>query len=390
MNNDNIIEINRIRKVWDEEQQKWFFSIVDVIEVLTEADNPRRYWSDLKRKLGAEGGQVYEKIVQLKMLAPDGKMRLTDVAATEQLFHLIRSVSSPKTEQFRSWLESIENKTTLPSIENKGEIIFFQPDSSVKLDVLFEDFTVWLTQAQMAELFQTTRPNITMHIRNIFDEGELKEISVSKDFLHTAVDGKRYATKLYNLDAVISVGYRVKSIRGVQFRQWASGVLKDYIMKGYVVNERFERIEGRVAETEKQIDFFVRTSLPPAEGVYYEGQIFTAYAFVSDLIESAKESIVLLDNYVDRSVLMLLSQRGPNVSAEIFTKNISPQLKRDIEKHNAEFDPINVHISEKFHDRFLIIDQTVYFFGSSIKDLGKKGSAFSKMEISKEKILDGL
>jgi len=384
----------RVRRAWDEEEQKWLFSIVDVCAVLTDQPTQRgasNYWAKLKERLSEEkADELLTNCKRLKMTADDGKMRMTDVADAEQLLQIMQSISSPKTESFRSWLESIESGATRPSTENIGEMILYQPDNSVKLDVFLENDTVWLTQAQMAELFQTTRPNITMHIKNVFDEGELKEVSVSKDFLHTAADGKRYATRYYNLDVIISVGYRVKSLRGVRFRQWASGVLKDYILRGYAINQRFERIEERVAETEKQIGFIVRASQPPTQGLFLEGQTFVAYAFVSDIIRSAKESIVLLDNYVNDSVLLLLSKRSPGVSAEIYTKHISPQLKLDIERHNSQFPRVNVHESDKFHDRFLIIDHTVYYIGSSIKDVGKKMLAFSKTEISDRDILDNL
>ena len=389
-NNADLFEGRRIRKAWDDEGQRWLYSIIDVVGVLTDQpdyNKARKYWKVLKGRSSKEGNEMVTNCYQLKMLAADGKMRLTDVANTEQLLSLIRSIPSKKTEQFKQWLEERENETIRPSIENKGEIILYQPDSSIEINVLIENDTVWLTQAQMAELFQTTRPNITTHLRNIFDDGELKEISVSKDFLHTAADGKRYAIKHYNLDAIISVGYRVKSMRGVQFRQWSSGVLKDYIIKGYAINERFERIEGRVTETEKKIDFFVRTSLPPVQGILSEGQIFDAHVFASDLIKSAKGSIMLLDNYVDESVLLLLSKRRTGVSAEILTKNASPQLRLDLERHNAQYEPIVVYESDRFHDRFLIIDDTVYFIGSSLKDLGKKLFAFSKMEMKGSEIL---
>jgi hypothetical protein len=219
------------------------------------------------------------------------------------------------------------------------------------LEVRLENETVWLTQAQMAELFQTTRNNITIHISNIFKEGELVKNVVCKKFLHTtqhgAIVGKtqnKYI-QLYNLDVIISVGYRIKSQRGIFFRQWASQIIKDYLLKGYAINQQVEHVDKRVervekqvekfaietdkrlTETEKKIDFFVRTSLPPVEGIFYDGQIFDAYAFASDLIKSAKKSVVLIDNYVDESVLLLLSKRGKGVDATVYTASISPQFK---------------------------------------------------------------
>jgi len=383
-------ENRRIRTVWNEEEQQWYLSVSDTVTVLTDSADVKQYIKKMRTRdpeLASRWGTICTPVV---MVAADGKKYRTTAATVDGILRIIQSIPSPKTEQFKQWLEARENEMKIPSIENNGEIILYQPDNSVGINVLIEGDTVWLTQAQMAELFQTTRPNITTHLRNIFDDGELKEISVSKDFLHTAADGKKYFIKHYNLDAIISVGYRVKSMRGVQFRQWSSGVLKDYIIKGYAISERFERIEGRLTETEKKIDFFVRTSLPPVQGILSEGRIFDAHVFASDLIRSAKGTIVLLDNYVDESVLVLLSKRRTGVSAEIITKNASPQLRMDINRHNAQYDRIDVYESEGFHDRFLIIDNEVYHIGSSLKDLGKKLFAFSKMEIKGEEIMKAI
>ena len=191
----------------------------------------------------------------------------------------------------------------------------------------------------------------------------------------------------YNLDMIISVGYRIKSQRGIEFRIWATQVLKEYLMRGYAVNHRIERLEYRIAETEKKIDFFVRTALPPVEGVFFDGEIFDAYAFASDLIKSAKKKIVLLDNYVDEKVLLLLSKRGAKVGAEVYTKKVSEQLQLDLARYNAQYEPITIRESGAFHDRFLIIDGTVYHIGASLKDLGKKLFAFSKMEIKAAELL---
>ena len=258
----------------------------------------------------------------------------------------------------------------------------YQPDSEVKLEVRLEDETVWLTQAQMAMLFQTTRNNITLHIGNIFKEKELERLSVCKDSLLTASDSKRYRTILYNLDVIISVGYRVKSIRGTQFRQWANKVLKEYLLKGYSVNQRLTQLEKRVSDTEEKIDFFVRTSLPPVEGIFYGGQIFDAYKFASDLIKSAQKSILLIDNYVDESVLLMLGKRSAGVTAEIYTQSISRQLRQDLEKYNSQYEPVEIRVYKNSHDRFLIIDGAdVYHIGASLKDLGKKMFAFSKLAI---------
>ena len=262
----------------------------------------------------------------------------------------------------------------------KGEIILYQPNETIKLEVRIEEESVWLTQAQMTELFQTTKQNISLHINNIFKEGELNQLSVVKDSLTTATDGKKYRTKYYNLDVIISVGYRVKSLRGTQFRQWANKVLKDYLLKGYSLNQRLQALERTVAKHSQKIDFFVRTALPPVEGVFYNGQIFDAYKFVTDLIKSARHSLVLIDNYVDETTLLMLSKRRKEVSATIYTAKISRQLQLDLDKHNDQYPPIQVRTYKDSHDRFLLIDETeVFHIGASIKDLGKKMFAFSKM-----------
>ena len=271
-----------------------------------------------------------------------------------------------------------------------NEIILYQPDETIKLEVRLENETVWLTQQQMAELFVTTPQNITMHIRNIYKEGELMTEATCKDFLQVRKEGTREVKriqKIYNLDVIISVGYRVKSFRGTQFRQWALRVLKDYLLKGYSINQRLERLEQRVTQTENKIDFFVKTSLPPVEGIFYDGQIFDAYKFVCDLIRSAKQRIVLIDNYVDDSVLQMLDKRQSNVSATIYTKNYTPQLQLDLQRHNAQYAPIVIQSFTQSHDRFLIIDDTIYHIGASLKDLGKKWFAFSKMEMAASEVL---
>ena len=221
-------------------------------------------------------------------------------------------------------------KDTMTS--STGEIILYQPDDTIRLEVRMEDETVWLTQAQMAELFRTTRNNVTLHISNIFKEEELSKDSVCKKSLLTASDGKRYITNIYNLDVIISVGYRVKSKRGTQFRQWASKVLKEYLIRGFSVNQRIERLEQRVAKTEEKIDFFVKTSLPPQQGIFFDGQIFDAFRFVSDLIHKAQQRIALIDNYVDDTVLILLDKRNDGVSATIESRN---HIKRKKNRENC-------------------------------------------------------
>ena len=287
-----------------------------------------------------------------------------------------------------------ENK----SLAQNGEIILYQPDNSIQLEVRMEEDTVWLTQAQMAVLFETTRNNVTLHIKNIFKEGELDESAVCKDFLLTATDGKKYKTKSYNLDVIISVGYRVRSKRGTQFRIWATKTLKEYLLRGYTINHHLQQVEQRIdrqlqEHTEQihslqdKVDFFVRTALPPVEGVFYDGQIFDAYAFVADLIRSARKRIVLIDNYVDDSALLTLAKRKEGVSAEIVTRHVTETLKLDLERHNRQYQTITIRECDRYHDRFLIIDDTVYHLGASLKDLGKKLFAFSRMEMKAEEVL---
>ena len=270
---------------------------------------------------------------------------------------------------------------------NTGEIVMYQPDETIRLEVRVENETVWLTQQQMADLFLTTRNNITLHIGNIFKEGELVETSVRKDSLLTATDGKKYRTKIYNLDVIISVGYRVKSKRGTQFRQWANQILKDYLLKGYSINKNLQdvRIElgaqdKRISLLEEKVDFFVRSSLPPVEGIFFDGQIFDAYVQIVSLIKQAKRSIILIDNYIDETTLTMLSKRDTNVSATIYTRQLSNQQQLDITRHNQQYPPITVNICQRNHDRFLIIDDVVYLFGASLKDAGKKLFAYIKMQ----------
>ncbi|GHU93692.1 DNA-binding protein [Bacteroidia bacterium] len=277
------------------------------------------------------------------------------------------------------------------TMDNKSEIILYQADTELQLEVRLEDETVWLTQAQIAYLFGVQVPAISKHLRNIYSSGELTENSTFSILENVGNDGKqRYSTKYYNLDAILSVGYRVNSINATLFRQWANRVLKDYLLKGYAINQRLERVEHRVAETERKIDFFVRTALPPVEGIFYDGQVFDAYSFVADLIKSAKTSVTLIDNYVDDNVLLLLSKRSTKVNATIYTAQISSQLQLDITKHNAQYPAIAINTFNRSHDRFLIIDDAVYHIGASLKDLGKKLFAFSKMEMPAADLLKNM
>ncbi|GHT09787.1 DNA-binding protein [Bacteroidia bacterium] len=223
--------------------------------------------------------------------------------------------------------------------------------------------------------------------KNVFKEGELDEKS-NVHFLHIANSDK--PIKIYNLNVIISVGYRVKSQQGTLFRIWATNVLKDYILRGYAINQRFERLEYRMAENEKKIDFFVKTALPPVEGVYFDGQIFDAYKFAAELIKRAKKSIILIDNYVDESVLTILSKRTAGVDAAVYTAKISAQLQLDLDRHNAQYPPITITEKANIHDRFLLIDNDIYHIGASLKDLGKKLFAFTKMEMKAEELMKNI
>lgn len=265
----------------------------------------------------------------------------------------------------------------------QGEIILYQPDEAIRLEVRMENETVWLTQEQIANLFGTKRPAITKHLNNIYNSGELDVDSTCSILEHMGNDGKqKYTTKYYNLDAILSVGYRVNSRNATLFRRWASSVLKEYLLKGYSINQRLSELEKTVALHSEKIDFFVRTSLPPVEGIFYDGQIFDAYKFASDLIRSARKSLLLIDNYVDDSVLLMLSKRNPGVTATVYTQKITPQLQLDLDKYNDQYPPINIRTYRNSHDRFLIVDdKDVYHIGASLKDLGKKLFAFSKLEI---------
>lgn len=272
----------------------------------------------------------------------------------------------------------------------QGEIILYQPDEAVKLEVRLEDETVWLTQEQIADLFGTKRPAITKHLNNIYKSGELDIDSTCSILEHMGNDGKqRYTTKYYNLDAILSIGYRVNSKNATLFRKWANSVLKDYLLKGYSINKRLSELERTVAQHTKKIDFFVRTALPPVEGIFYNGQIFDAYKFATDLVKSARRSIVLIDNYVDETVLLMLSKRSVGVSATIYTQRITQQLQLDLDRHNSQYPPIDIRTYRDSHDRFLIVDETdVYHIGASLKDLGKKMFAFSKLDIPAVVITD--
>ena len=283
-----------------------------------------------------------------------------------------------------------KNSLTSYQSREKSVVVYKSNDGTIQLEVQLAKDTVWLTQAQMAMLFGCTTDNVWLHLKNIYDEHEIDQISTAEDFSVVRKEGNRYVNrtiKHYNLDAILSVGYRVSSAQATKFRQWANKVLKDYILKGYAINQRFERLEQRVANTEEKIDFFVKTALPPIEGVFYDGQIFDAYVFASDLIRRAKSEIILIDNYIDETVLTMLNKRNNGVKATIFTSNISKNLKLDLHKHNSQYQPIDTKVFKNSHDGFLIIDNDVYHIGASLKDLGKKMFAFSKLNFEKELLM---
>jgi len=265
----------------------------------------------------------------------------------------------------------------------KDEIIIYQAnEESTRIEVQLAYETIWLNQAQIVALFESSKANISEHLKSIFKSKELNEDSVVRYFRTTASDGKAYDIKYYNLDAIISVGYRVNSLRGTQFRIWANNVLKDYLLKGYALNNRMNRIEDHVDILIKRIDnidLHIQSREMFNQGIFFNGQVFDAYAFFSEIIRKAKHHIILIDNYIDETVLIQLSKRNANVSATIYTGKISQQL--DLERYNKQYPPIVIKQFSESHDRFIIIDQTeLYHFGASLKDLGKKWFAFSRMD----------
>ncbi len=297
-------------------------------------------------------------------------------------------------------MNKIDNNIGNSQPDRENEIILYRPDSTLSLDVRVENETVWLNRNQLALLFDRDVKTIGKHINNALKE-ELDGLSVVANFATTASDGKTYQVEYYNIEMITSVGYRVKSKRGIQFRVWANKVLRDYLLRGYSVNQRLiymeSRMDRRLSEHDKRlddlrdkVDFFIRTSLPPKEGVFFNGQIFDAHELVCRLIRSANRRIILIDNYVDESVLVQLDNRNAGVSALIYTGEISRTLRQSINRHNRQYAAIDVRTAERIHDRFLIIDDTLYHIGASIKDLGKKLFAFSQMETSPAVILDSL
>ena len=297
-----------------------------------------------------------------------------------------------------------ENKNTLPTIVEKGEIVLYQPDESIRLEVRIEDETVWLSQAQMAELFKTTKQNVSLHINNIFKEGELmKEMVVKESFtttMHGAIEGKLQRNKisLYNLDVIISIGYRVKSQVGTRFRQWATSVLKEYMLRGFSINQhlislqehfdnRFSSLESRVENHEQKIDFLIQKEQPATEQLFSTGCVWDAYTFVSNLIRSASKRIVLIDSFVDERTLLILDKRADGVDCTIHTRYNS-KLQLDIQKHNQQCNHIDIiQLPQAVHDRYLIIDDEVWLLGASVKDMGRGLCTIIKLGFTPEEIL---
>jgi hypothetical protein len=264
----------------------------------------------------------------------------------------------------------------------KNEIILYRPNEMAEhIEVRLENDTVWLNQEQISLLFQRDQSVISRHIRNVFRENELDEKS-NMQKLHIANSDK--LVTFYNLDVIISVGYRVKSKQGTQFRIWANSVLKEYLLKGYAINNRMNRLEDNLEHIKNkvyQIELQVNSQLIPTQGVFFDGQIFDAYELMSKIIRSAKKEIILIDNYIDETVLTHLAKRAETVEAIIYTKSISRVLRLDLERHNSQYPPIQIQELRDSHDRFLIIDRKeLYHIGASLKDLGKKWFAFSKMD----------
>ena len=269
-------------------------------------------------------------------------------------------------------------------------IVVYQPNETVRLDVRLENETVWLTQEQMSMLFGRDQSVIARHINHIFSEGELDKNSVYAKNAYTANDGKTYQVAFYNLDVVISVGYRVKSVQGTRFRQWATSVLKEYLLRGYSVNARMNQLEDKmdrrlcraesdIADLKEKVDFFVQTQTPPLQGVFYEGQLWDACSLVEKLIGRAKKEIVLIDSWVGPSTLDMLAKKRKGVKVGVVTSPRGNKLAvSDIEKFNVQYGTLEVKTSTAFHDRFLILDgKELYLIGASLKDLGRKCFGFT-------------
>lgn len=286
-----------------------------------------------------------------------------------------------------------------------SEIVLYQIDDDTHLEVRLENDSVWLSQAQMGELFGTNRQAITKHLKNIYETGELDREATSSILELVQKEGSRSVRRrveYYNLDTIISVGFRVNTRRGIVFRTWANQVLKQHLLQGYTINrqliayqqhvdDRLVRIEDRLLHNEEQIAFFVRTNQPPHEGVVFEGHLLEGREVAESLIKSATHDVILIDSYVGADTFHILETRGTNVNAAIFTDHVGVNVQTLVQAHDREYGT-NRHVEVRpyktdFHDRFLIIDDDVYHLGASLKDLGKRLFAFEKMGLGKELIM---
>lgn len=286
-----------------------------------------------------------------------------------------------------------------------GEIVIYKANNDVKIEVVLNDETVWLSQSQIVQLFQSSKANISEHIKSIYHQNELDKDSTVRNFRTVRVEGNREVFRnitYYNLDVIISVGFRVNTKIGIHFRRWANGILKNNLLKGYSINQRIDYIENKfdnklynhdvqLKEISEQINYFVQKSIPPVQGVFYGGEIFEAYKFMTGLIKMANETIIVIDNYIDESVLTMLDKRKDGVMATIYTDKISNQLKLDLDRHNKQYSVIEIQTVKDIHDRFVIIDnEDVFHIGASLKDLGKKLFSFSKLNLPADVLLKGL
>ena len=279
-----------------------------------------------------------------------------------------------------------------------NEIVLYKPNEQFQLEVQVMDETVWLTQQQIAALYGVQIPAISKHLANIFRDGELDKDSVISILENTAADGKVYSTQFYNLDAILSVGYRVNSKNATIFRRWSNKILKEYMLRGYAVNQRllaveermdrkFSAIESELRDHKEKIDFFVRTNMPPAEQIFFEGQFFEARVLLEQIIKTAKKRVIIIDGYIDAATFEMLDVRAKGVTADIYSDSEYKTLR---DSHNASKgkQPVNTHKwSKSSHDRWVIIDDTLYHCGHSVKDLGKKLSAIMKMDWNPEVVL---
>lgn len=284
----------------------------------------------------------------------------------------------------------------------KNEIIVYQPEGGeFHINVKMEDETVWLTQQQMAELFQTSRSNVIEHIKNIYNESELSKNSTCRNFRQVRVEGNREVTRAvpyYNLDMIIALGYRVKSLIATRFRQWANQVLKEHLLKGGSVNQRLvshenklEILDSRVVTLEKQVDFFVKASLPPSEGMLNAKSWWSSYEFAVRLVRSAKQEVIIIDPYADDAALSLMSKRTSGVNGIVYSARINRTMQEEVARLNRQFPKVELRNMREVHDRFIVVDGTIYHLGASIRDLGNKMTAFTVMSaFSKEQLLENV